>query len=660
MTCITIFSSDFASKNMAETSPGTDLDGRSNPWSLPERLEKPSGQDFNSDTGATDDPTWALIHEDLETGTVPTKQKTRQRGIKRSRQRFNELQLNATTTAAAAEEAFNSSQNPEWQRPNRFTGPRTTWYEWTRSERDTVSSLNQARINDLSTHLYVAHCIKKSARGSAKQPRGVQSEQRDGLSSPSSKRVEDGGERNTVGGSDQGVPFVPPKLWTAWPMLANQVPRVFHTTGILTRDELAYHEIRQGMADNRPSADLEGEIIAVAQRAARRSWAGREWEGEEEQETMMDRKDQTSFQRSQDPTRPLFASSQPIQPARSPSLQVPGSPFGRLSQTVGSSSPPPSSLVSLSTSSSLGRSGSESCSRSPSPNIPSTASFRPVPTADDERAHHLLLPLARRTIDKVDSLLMALHDMRQAQTQNWKENQSGKSKERRRAGEKTKPGTERRKKAEEGRASKPREGRGTRQLTRSMREDYRRDGDGTRNENRKDKQDSHRTSKTSKNHSSGKGTTAYSSTRRSPSLLSSCSSYAASDISSPSPSSSSSSSTVSNSEEEPKPSKRRNDRKTKTNQEENKNKPPPKPRLILRDWSELLGVAALTGVWDESVVEKTRQRCESLFGGDTRFGRLYPLENDSGSSSDDDDDDDGYDDGGDEEEDGDGSAGEQR
>ncbi|KAI7546282.1 hypothetical protein KC316_g14776, partial [Hortaea werneckii] len=38
-----------------------------------------------------------------------------------------------------------------------------------------------------------------------------------------------------------------------------------------------------------------------------------------------------------------------------------------------------------------------------------------------------------------------------------------------------------------------------------------------------------------------------------------------------------------------------------------------KKELGLRDWSEVLGVAALTG-WDQTVIDRTAQRCAALFG----------------------------------------------
>jgi hypothetical protein len=60
-----------------------------------------------------------------------------------------------------------------------------------------------------------------------------------------------------------------------------------------------------------------------------------------------------------------------------------------------------------------------------------------------------------------------------------------------------------------------------------------------------------------------------------------------------------------------------------------KRRNPPRPGL--RDWSEVLGVASLTG-WDPAVIEKARQRCRDLFGENMH---LYTMAERDGSPDDD-------------------------
>lgn len=59
-----------------------------------------------------------------------------------------------------------------------------------------------------------------------------------------------------------------------------------------------------------------------------------------------------------------------------------------------------------------------------------------------------------------------------------------------------------------------------------------------------------------------------------------------------------------------------------------KRRNPPRPGL--RDWSEVLGMASLTG-WDPAVIERARDRCRDLFGEDMH---LYTLAEHDGSSAD--------------------------
>jgi hypothetical protein len=59
-----------------------------------------------------------------------------------------------------------------------------------------------------------------------------------------------------------------------------------------------------------------------------------------------------------------------------------------------------------------------------------------------------------------------------------------------------------------------------------------------------------------------------------------------------------------------------------------KRRNPPRPGL--RDWSEILGVAGLTG-WDPAVIERARHRCRDLFGEDMH---LFTMAEHNGSSAD--------------------------
>ena len=91
------------------------------------------------------------------------------------------------------------------QRPNKFRGPSSTWRNRTASERDLAASLDQLQAKDLSVHLYNSFKLKQRDcnRDSSWQGR----------------------TSKTSGTTDPGSQWIPPKLWTAWPLPPDIVPR---------------------------------------------------------------------------------------------------------------------------------------------------------------------------------------------------------------------------------------------------------------------------------------------------------------------------------------------------------------------------------------------------------------------------------------------------
>jgi hypothetical protein len=54
-----------------------------------------------------------------------------------------------------------SSETSHDARPNKWTGPASTWRSYTENERHLTQSLLQARDENLSLHLYNSHVLKK-------------------------------------------------------------------------------------------------------------------------------------------------------------------------------------------------------------------------------------------------------------------------------------------------------------------------------------------------------------------------------------------------------------------------------------------------------------------------------------------------------------------
>lgn len=97
-------------------------------------------------------------------------------------------------------------------RPNKFSGPASTWRSWIISDRQLATSLDQLNARDVSAHLYNAYALKRRAIGPI-TPR-KRSLTNDELETDISGEEQEGAQR-----------WVPPKSWTTWPMAPSIVPR---------------------------------------------------------------------------------------------------------------------------------------------------------------------------------------------------------------------------------------------------------------------------------------------------------------------------------------------------------------------------------------------------------------------------------------------------
>lgn len=430
-----------------------------------------------------------------------------------------------------------------YDRPNRFYGPSSTWLFWTRSERETIRSLDQDRMENLSAHLYIAHKIKK-------QTQSVQHSHIQRREARSTSAEDDYKER------DLEKPFKLPKVWTAWPLPPEQVPRVFHTTGILDQHDPFTFKMPQ---DSGPSSELEDWLIATSSRAGRERLHLRESEdaatsdvsvfGQNVVQSKARSPEQgatlcrSHSQQDLSPS-PVFFSSQPTAVQRPPSQ-----PHPSLSQTSRKSvcSSPPRS-------------------RSPARFLPQQASLCPVPLADDERARTLLLPAARHIIAKLDKLLMGLHRVRSTYGEydddTWNETETQTETE----GEMSKSRSRGRSKIK----GKSKRGRRTSSPIRYSREEEEEE-DQTELETQVMNEEIFTSSKP------GPSQLPHSDTQPDDHSIS---------------------------------QKKIRARKAKLS------------RLGLRDWSDVLGMAALTG-WDRDVVSRAGRRCARLFDEDMGFRTFH-------------------------------------
>lgn len=247
----------------------------------------------------------------------------------------------------------------EDDRENRFTGPASTWRDYTADERALIASIDQERANDLSVHLYNAHALKSRLHDPdvAAKSRSWQSKQ-----------------HWIKTGEDGSVPWYPDHNWTSWPLHANDVPRKSEAFGkdpLL--DDAAEGTLRMPISW-RAGADLEDEVQALMLRKAKERFSARSW-----------------------------VNAEPSMPAPSRSR----------SASHIQSSPPP---VSTSRQSSVASGAQPDTSGSENDATVMQDFSKPVLMVDEEETTRLLKPSARHILSKLVDVFMGLHQSRRYRT----------------------------------------------------------------------------------------------------------------------------------------------------------------------------------------------------------------------------------------------------
>lgn len=165
----------------------------------------------------------------------------------------------ATQSGIGDKERFASNEQPSISpplpsRPNKYHGPASTWRNWTAPERDLAASLDQLRARNLSVHLYNAFKLKQRASTLLAQ-QGSRHEE---------KIMEE-------------ARWAPPKVWTAWPLPPDVVPR--------EGEEKHWEDAETpskpiNVKPSKPSEPLRELLVAQVLRQAKERFAAREWEDE--------------------------------------------------------------------------------------------------------------------------------------------------------------------------------------------------------------------------------------------------------------------------------------------------------------------------------------------------------------------------------------------
>ena len=215
-------------------------------------------------------------------------------------------------------------------RPNKFRGPPSTWRNRNAPERDLAASLDHLQAKDLSIHLYNSFKLKQ--RNCVRDP---------GWRGQTSK---------VPGETAPGSKWIPPKVWTAWPLPPDIVPR--------EHDEQRWVDdvspsVQHYSNPRRPGQRLREMLVAQVLRIAKDRFHERQWG------VATESKPTTTAQRQQSESsgEDLNASFGATQDVESPGQ-------------------------------------------------------KPVVMADDQRASEILQPTVQHMMTRLDNLLMGLHHAR--------------------------------------------------------------------------------------------------------------------------------------------------------------------------------------------------------------------------------------------------------
>ncbi|KAM0353479.1 hypothetical protein ACHAPU_001490 [Fusarium lateritium] len=160
------------------------------------------------------------------------------------------MESNATAWELESDEiASIASEDLHENRPNRWTGPKSTWRTLTEEDRLLWQAMKQIQNQDLAVHLYNAFALKRRSKNAA--------------SAQDSVVTAENGQESV---------WAPPKSWTAWPLKHEHVPK--HRLINEQHDEDDRFTWRR-KEETLPSTELEEEISATILRTAKRRFRRR-------------------------------------------------------------------------------------------------------------------------------------------------------------------------------------------------------------------------------------------------------------------------------------------------------------------------------------------------------------------------------------------------
>ncbi|KID75366.1 uncharacterized protein G6M90_00g059820 [Metarhizium brunneum] len=259
-------------------------------------------------------------------------------------------------------------------RPNRWTGPKSTWREFTREERLLWRSMQQLVDKDLAVHLYDAFALKRQGRDQATA------------------------QSLTVKTKDvQDIVWAPPKVWTAWPLKEKHIS----AEGLFQKqnddeEKFTLRKVENGM----PSTELQDELAATVLRLAKERYRRRSWH------------------------RPLHPSIE------SPSSPLPSKSIDQSEDELSlPSSPPLSNMPAGSEEMSLDHGEDESSNDDEDEDLENVhvgneETYEPAISSNDDLSNLLLRPCVRHILTQLDCTLTILHNARVAGLNHLSESES--------------------------------------------------------------------------------------------------------------------------------------------------------------------------------------------------------------------------------------------
>ncbi|KIM97461.1 hypothetical protein OIDMADRAFT_105713 [Oidiodendron maius Zn] len=270
--------------------------------------------------------------------------------------------------SASSGSSYSSGEIPE--RPNSWTGPPSTWQSLTAQERGLEASLVELRNKDLGIHLYNSFSLKARARkyGESK------SLQSGALPSGENQEIDVHNEAPQGAEEPASKEWAPSRAWTAWPLPPDQVPRLDEHIGPDDEDEL--FTLRRSEKE-RPSRELEDVLVGTALKFAKKNWERRE----------------------------IASGGEIFEEENSDEEQVQVGNLKRAKRGC--------EYHEKTTDHSIPDGSLENVVKEPSQSPLEKPVLESVLSADDERSRDLLRPSIRHTLSQLDTILMALHHVRQ-------------------------------------------------------------------------------------------------------------------------------------------------------------------------------------------------------------------------------------------------------